>query len=180
MVEKTLAAAQVLVAVKPPDLARLGRLREVQGRLEDAAETFGVADMPADALRNWRAAGKWQQAVRLAEGQERSDLEWLVEFDTLVRRRPAGQRKRLTASERECLVQPAGLRRAPPQKRQNRRRFGAAARHPAGARPQPAARVPRGRRHTAGPGEGAQRPVLRPAGDGVPETGRSLPTPGGA
>ena len=30
--------------------------------------------MPADALRNWRTAGKWQQAVRLAEGQERSDL----------------------------------------------------------------------------------------------------------
>ena len=61
--------------------------------------------MPDDALRNWRAAGKWQQAVRLADGQERSDLEWIVELDTLVRRRPAGQRKRLTAGERECLVQ---------------------------------------------------------------------------
>jgi len=55
---ETLAAAQVLVAVKPPDLARLGRQREVQGRLEDAAETLEVADMPADALRNWHAAGK--------------------------------------------------------------------------------------------------------------------------
>ena len=61
--------------------------------------------MPPDALRNWRAAGKWQQAVRLAEGQERSDLQWLVELDTLVRRRPAGQRKRLTRGERDCLVQ---------------------------------------------------------------------------
>ena len=102
---ETLAAAQVLTAVKPPDLARLGRLREVQGRLDEAAETFEAADMPADALRNWRTAGKWQQAVRLAEGQERSDLQWLVELDTLVRRRPAGQRKRLTGGERECLVQ---------------------------------------------------------------------------
>ena len=55
--EETLAAAQVLVAIKPPDLARLGKLREVQGRLEDAAETFEAADMAADALRNWRAAG---------------------------------------------------------------------------------------------------------------------------
>ena len=36
--------------------------------------------MPGDALRNWRAAGKWQQAVRLADGQERSDLEWLQPF----------------------------------------------------------------------------------------------------
>ena len=93
------------MAVKPPDLARLGRLREAQGRLEDAAETYEVAEMPADALRNWRAAGKWEQAVRLAEGQVRSDLEWLVELETLTRRRPAGQRKRLTTGEREHLVQ---------------------------------------------------------------------------
>ena len=33
---ETLAAERVLVAVKPPDLARLGRLREVQGRSEGA------------------------------------------------------------------------------------------------------------------------------------------------
>ena len=102
---ESLGAAQVLVAVKPPDLARLGRLREAQGRLEDAAETYEVAEMAADALRNWRAAGKWEQAVRLAEGQVRSDLEWLVELEAVTRRRPAGQRKRLTAGERERLVQ---------------------------------------------------------------------------
>ncbi len=102
---ETLGAAQVLVAVKPPDLARLGRLREAQGRPEDAAETHEVAEMPADALRNWRAAGKWERAVRLAEGEVRSDLEWLVELEALTRRRPADQRKRLTAGERERLVQ---------------------------------------------------------------------------
>jgi len=61
--------------------------------------------MPADALRNWRAAGKWEQAVRLAEAQVRSDLDWLVELEAVTRRRPAGQRKRLTAGERERLVQ---------------------------------------------------------------------------
>ena len=54
---------------------------------------------------NWRAAGRWEQAVPLAEGQERSDLEWLVELESLVRRRPADQRKRLTTGERERLVQ---------------------------------------------------------------------------
>ena len=63
------------MAVKPPDLARLGRLREAQGRLEDAAETYEVSEMPADALCNWRAAGKWEQAVRLAEGQVSSDVD---------------------------------------------------------------------------------------------------------
>jgi len=93
------------VAVKPPDLARLGRLREAQGRLEDAAETYEVTEMPADALRSWRAAGKWEQAARLAEGQVRRDLEWLVELEAVTRRRPAGQRKRLTAGERKRLVQ---------------------------------------------------------------------------
>ena len=62
----------------------------MQGRLEEAAETFEAADMPADALRSWRAAGKWQQAVRLAGGRERSDLEWLVALATLVRRRFPG------------------------------------------------------------------------------------------
>ena len=84
---QTLGAAQVLVAVKPPDLARRGRLREAQGRLEDAAETYEAAGMPADALRNWRAAGKWEQAVRLAEGQVRGDLEWLAELEAVTRRR---------------------------------------------------------------------------------------------
>ena len=178
---ETLAAAQVLTAVKPPDLARLGRLREVQGRLDEAAETFEAADMPADALRNWRTAGKWQQAVRLAEGQERSDLQWLVELDTLARRRPAGQRKRLTGGERECLVQLARHRRAASQERQDRDlRVGAAARHTAVARPGAAARLPRGRRLAAGPGQVAHRPVLRPARDGSSRTGRSPPTPGGA
>ena len=102
---ETLGAAQVLVTVEPLDLARLARLREAQGRLADAAETFEAAGMPADALRNWRAAGKWEQAVRLAEGQVRSDLEWLAELEALTRRRPAGQRKRLTPGERERLVQ---------------------------------------------------------------------------
>ena len=48
------------MAVEPPNLGRLGRLREVQGRLEDAAETFEAARMPADALRNWPGTGKWE------------------------------------------------------------------------------------------------------------------------
>ena len=102
---EALAAERILLAVKPPDLVRTGRLREAQGRLEDAAEIFETADMPAEALRNWRNAGKWEQAVRLAAGAERTDLEWLVELDDLIRRRPAQQRKRLTAGERERLAE---------------------------------------------------------------------------
>ena len=61
--------------------------------------------MPADALRNWRAADKWEQAVRLGQGQIRSALEWLLELEALTRRWPADQSKRLTAGGRERLVQ---------------------------------------------------------------------------
>ena len=53
---ETLAAAQILAAVEPPDLARRGRLREVQGRLDEAAETFEAADMPAGTPRTPRSA----------------------------------------------------------------------------------------------------------------------------
>lgn len=101
---ETLAAARVLLAVEPADLARLGRLREAQGRLEDAAQTFETAGLEADALRNWRNAGRWEQAVRLAQGPDRADLDWLIELDELIGRRPAEQRKRLTAGERERLA----------------------------------------------------------------------------
>ena len=81
---ETLAAERVLAAVKPPDRVRTARLREAQGRLEDAAEAFEAADMPAEALRNWRDAGKWEQGLRLAAGRERADLQWLVELDDLI------------------------------------------------------------------------------------------------
>ena len=101
---ETAEAERVLLSVKPSDPARLGRLREAQGRPEDAAETFEQAGMAADALRNWRKAGRWEQAARLAQGQARTDLEWLVDLDDLIGRRPAEQRKRLTAGERERLA----------------------------------------------------------------------------
>ena len=71
---ETLAAAQILAAVKPPDLARLGRLREVQGRLDEAAETFEAAEMPADAPRNWRAAGSGSRPCGWPRG--RSAATW--------------------------------------------------------------------------------------------------------
>ena len=73
--------------------------------------------MPADALRKWHVAGKWEQAVRLAEGPNRTDLEWLVELESLIRR----------ASYRSAqATRPASARPAPdtaeqlPQERQDR------------------------------------------------------------
>ena len=71
-----------------------GRRRDVRGG--------GHAGRCAPQLARHRQF--WEYAVRLAEGRERSDLEWLVEFDTLIRQRPADRCKRLTAGERERLV----------------------------------------------------------------------------
>ena len=106
----------------------------------------------------------------LAEGQERSDLEWLVELESLVRRRPADQRKRLTTGEREHLVQLLDTVERLFRSGQGRGRpHGGPARHPAGARSRPAARLRRGRRHAPGTGQGPHRTVLRSPGDAVPE-----------
>ena len=98
--------------------------------------------MPADALRKWHVAGKWEQAVRLAEGPNRTDLEWLVELESLIRR----------ASYRSAQAAwPASARPAPdPAERLSRSgkiavRRDATADHPAGARTQAAARCRRGR-----------------------------------
>ena len=65
---ETLGTGQVLVTVEPLDLARL---REMQGRLADAAETFEAADVPANALRNWRAE-RLVQLLEASSGSSRS------------------------------------------------------------------------------------------------------------
>lgn len=50
-------------------------------------------------MRNWRNAGKWENAVLLAHGAEKEDLEWLVDMEQLLMRRPEGQSGRLTTAE---------------------------------------------------------------------------------
>ena len=67
-------AAQVLSAVEPPDLARLGRRHEVQRHLKEAVETFGTAGMRAGVQRQrcgvrcgsrYRRSGKVGDAAHL-------------------------------------------------------------------------------------------------------------------
>ena len=99
----TEAAERVLAKVVPEETALVARLLEAQNRFGEAAETFERAEMPHDALRAWRMAGQWEQAVRLANGTERGDLEWLIELEHAVVRRPEDVAKRLTDAERERL-----------------------------------------------------------------------------
>ena len=51
----------------------------------------------------WRNAGVWERAVELADGEIRDDLQWLLELEALVARRPGDQNRRLRNGERDRL-----------------------------------------------------------------------------
>lgn len=97
------SAELVLQVIKPEDLQRTARLRESQDSFEEAAEVFESLGMSTDALRNWRKAGRWDEALRLAEGSERDDLSWLGELEELGKRRPSDHQERLTRAEQQRL-----------------------------------------------------------------------------
>lgn len=100
------AAEAVLARVEPVDAMRTGRLREAQGRHEDAAEAFETAGAPEDALRNWREAGNWERALSLARGRDEAqvkDLGWLVDLQNLRERLPAKLTNRLTKGDEARL-----------------------------------------------------------------------------
>ena len=101
-----------------PDLPRLGRLRETQRRLEEAAEAYARAGAGRDVLRVWRNAGAWERAVELAQGEVRADLDWLIELERLIERRPRQQNKRLRNAERDRLEKLLdAVQKRPPRKR---------------------------------------------------------------
>ena len=115
---KRLGRAEALLATIAPDLPRLGRLREAQGRPEDAAAAYQRAGAHKDVLRIWRNAGAWERAVELAQGDIRADLDWLIELERLVDRRPAQQNKRLRNGERDRLEKLLDtVQKRPPRKR---------------------------------------------------------------
>ena len=99
----TEAAGRVLAKVIPEETRLVARLLEAQSRFEEAAETFERAEMPRDALRAWRMAGRWEKAVRFADGTARGDLEWLLELEHAVVHRPERVAQRMTNAERERL-----------------------------------------------------------------------------
>ncbi|MDE0193394.1 MAG: hypothetical protein OXQ90_18725, partial [Gammaproteobacteria bacterium] len=102
------AANRTLKKVVPEDTRLVARVREAQGRFDEAAEAFERAEMPEDALRAWRMAGRWEQAIRLAEGTERADLEWLGDLQRTVEQQPNDLGERLTPGERERLQRVVG------------------------------------------------------------------------
>ena len=102
------AANRTLKKVVPEDTGLVARVRQAQGRFDEAAEAFERAEMPEDALRAWRMAGRWEQAIRLAEGTERADLEWLGDLQRMAEKQPKDLGERLTPGERERLQRVVG------------------------------------------------------------------------
>ena len=115
---KQLGRAEALLGTIAPDLPRLGRLREEQRRPEEAAAAYERAGAHKDVLRVWRNAGAWERAVELAQGDIRADLDWLIELEGLIGRRPAQQNKRLRNGERDRLEKLLDtVQKRPPRKR---------------------------------------------------------------
>ncbi|MDE2905445.1 MAG: hypothetical protein OXQ28_05100, partial [Acidobacteriota bacterium] len=94
----------VVRAIVPEDARLTARLLEAEGRLTDAAAAFERAGLADQALRVWRRAGDWEQAIRLAEGSVLRELEWLRDVETLTARKPVGLEGRLTPAERQRLT----------------------------------------------------------------------------
>ena len=109
-------AESVLEAIAP-DPVRLGRLREAQDRPEDAVAAYDRAGRQKDALRVLRNFGRWERAVELADGETRADLDWLLELQALVERRPPQQNRRLRNAERDRLEKLLDeIQKRPPRK----------------------------------------------------------------
>jgi len=87
----------------PGDAHKQARWLEASGYHTQAAEEFEIIFMPEDALRNWRLAGMWEQALRLATGQELENLEWLGQVEKQMAAKPSDIETWLTPAERTRL-----------------------------------------------------------------------------
>ena len=96
-------ADSVLANSKSEDYETRGRIKEQVRQYTEAAEAFELAHKPERALPNWRNAGRFDRAVRLAKGQEKTDLQWLIRMEELVAERPDQAQKRFTNSEKRSF-----------------------------------------------------------------------------
>ena len=112
-----LGRAESVLETIAPDPVRLGRLREAQGRPEDAVDAYESAGRSKDVLRVLRNFGRWERAAPLADGETRADLDWLLELKALVERRPPQQNRRLRNAERDRLEKLLDeIQKRPPRK----------------------------------------------------------------
>ena len=115
-------ADRVRSRLESPDPKLSGTILENLGRKLEAAEEFERAGLPGEALRNWRESGKLDRAIRLAEGEEKADLQWIVEMEKLAARRPVRLEARLKDAEKKRLNKTLQSARTPVRRRPGARR----------------------------------------------------------
>lgn len=115
-------ADRVLSRLDSPDPKMSGTILENVGRKLEAANEFERARLTGDALRNWRESGKLNRAVRLAKGEEKADLQWIVEMEKLAARRPVRLEARLSDAEKKRLNKMLQSARTPLRRRPRARR----------------------------------------------------------
>ena len=93
-------AALVLELIRPEDNLRIGKLMEARKRWEEAAKAFEKAKSVANAYRNWKRSGRWEEALRFAKGKEKANYEWLIEVEELLGERPEDLDEALSPKER--------------------------------------------------------------------------------
>lgn len=97
-------ANQMLSSISPRDHVREARLHEASASYGAAARAYERTGRTADAVRNWRDALRWDEALRLSESDiERADLQWLIKLEELLRACPERLRSRLRAREQQHL-----------------------------------------------------------------------------
>jgi len=91
--------AEDLLPCFPDDFSKRARWHEAAGNHEEAARFFEQAVMMKDALRNWRMAGNWEMALRLAVEDDLLKLRWLDSLTKQMLTKPEGLREWLTSAE---------------------------------------------------------------------------------
>jgi hypothetical protein len=86
---KKLMAAEEILALVPDDPRLNGMLHEAHGRHGEAALCFETVQDYDAALRNWRAHGKWENALTHASGEDALKLKWLADLESLAAGCPA-------------------------------------------------------------------------------------------
>ena len=81
---KKLMAAEEILALIPDDPRLNGMLHEAHGRHGEAAPCFETVQDYDAALRNWRADGKWENALIHAPGEDATKLKWLADLESLA------------------------------------------------------------------------------------------------
>ena len=97
-------ATRMMRLVESPEPGTLAMISEGMGRHSQAGELFEQADSPEGALRNWRKAGCYEEALAHATGDTRADLQWMIEVEDSMRDRPHEIQNRLTVGERRSLT----------------------------------------------------------------------------